>query len=146
MQRGERLTHCKRGHEFTAENIKYKNGPRGRYRNCRECFRLQRRSSRKYDPISARIRNLAAYGMNNAVFDSWVQSQDNKCKICDESFSITPFIDHDRSCCNKPGSCGQCIRGLLCRNCNSGLGLFQDNTKILQKAINYLRAWEQNAK
>ena len=31
------------------------------------------------------------------------------------------------------------IRGVLCRNCNSALGLFQDDTEILEKAIRYLK-------
>jgi hypothetical protein len=31
------------------------------------------------------------------------------------------------------------VRGLLCRNCNNGLGQFKDNIETLEKAITYLK-------
>ena len=34
------------------------------------------------------------------------------------------------------------IRGLLCNNCNRGLGLFKDNGKLLARALIYLFAEE----
>lgn len=30
------------------------------------------------------------------------------------------------------------IRGLLCRNCNLGVGYLMDNTELMQSAIKYL--------
>lgn len=48
-------------------------------------------------------------------------------------------IDHDHGCCPKDRSCGKCIRGLLCANCNLGLGNFKDNLTLLQGAIEYLQ-------
>lgn len=34
-------------------------------------------------------------------------------------------VDHDRRCCAGKRSCGKCIRGLLCANCNLKLGAFE---------------------
>lgn len=44
-------------------------------------------------------------------------------------------VDHDHSCCPRtPGgsrSCGKCVRGWLCRNCNVALGLlYEDSARI----------------
>lgn len=47
-------------------------------------------------------------------------------------------IDHDHSCCPGEITCGECIRGILCRRCNSGLGLFRDDWRIAQNAMKYL--------
>jgi len=37
------------------------------------------------------------------------------------------------------------IRGYLCWNCNLGLGHFKDNEELLQRAIEYLRAFRKDA-
>lgn len=57
-------------------------------------------------------------------------------KVCEICGSIAKGkrrhnIDH----CHTTGN----IRGLLCDLCNKGLGLFKDDTNLLQNAINYLR-------
>jgi hypothetical protein len=48
-------------------------------------------------------------------------------------------IDHDHSCCDSVKTCGRCVRGILCVNCNAGLGNFDDNADLLVLAIEYLR-------
>lgn len=37
----------------------------------------------------------------------------------------TICVDHDHKCCPGQYSCGKCIIGLLCRNCNAMLGQYQ---------------------
>ena len=48
-------------------------------------------------------------------------------------------VDHDHSCCPGKTSCGKCVRGLLCRNCNRNiLGRLHDEPAALQRGIDYL--------
>lgn len=65
------------------------------------------------------------------------EQQKDLCAICFEpgfmmnSRVKSPLnVDHDHI----TGS----VRGLLCHNCNRGLGLFQDNIERLKSAIKYL--------
>lgn len=53
---------------------------------------------------------------------------DRQCQICSHKDKLV--VDH----CHSSGK----IRGILCSNCNSGLGQFSDNTEYIQAAINYL--------
>ena len=80
--------------------------------------------------------NLKKYGITPEDYQRLFDEQKGKCKICGstESFrngsSYNLFVDHDHST-NK-------VRGLLCHNCNAGLGHFRDNEGYLNKAIEYL--------
>ena len=59
------------------------------------------------------------------------ETQESKCKICPKSITIEDSaIDHNHAT-------GE-FRGLLCKNCNRALGLFQDSPTILSKAAAYL--------
>lgn len=71
------------------------------------------------------------YGIDESIFNNLLISQDYKCKICNINIDKqTCVIDHDHNTYK--------VRGLLCRNCNTGLGLFNDNVNSLLNAIKYL--------
>jgi len=66
----------------------------------------------------------------------------NVCCICQKPCNTQEVlsVDHDHSCCtHRNKSCGKCVRGLLCFKCNTGLGRFNDDPDLLQRAITYLR-------
>lgn len=68
-------------------------------------------------------------------------------KCSNESCEIggTLHMDHAHSCC-PPGSfertskvsCGNCVRGWLCRSCNLALGKLQENPRRIQGLLDYL--------
>lgn len=57
--------------------------------------------------------------------------QNGLCAICYSQLDSKAHLDHDHST-NK-------IRGILCANCNTGLGMFRDRISILLNAIEYLK-------
>jgi hypothetical protein len=74
------------------------------------------------------------YGIDINDYEKIFKDQEERCAICGIALKQLNhrvlFIDHD----HVSGS----IRGLLCSNCNKGIGLFKDDIKILENAINYL--------
>jgi hypothetical protein len=72
---------------------------------------------------------LAQYKMKPADFERRVKEQDGLCAICLNSRVLV--IDHNHDTDK--------VRGLLCENCNRGLGFFRDCVLILESAIAYLQ-------
>lgn len=68
--------------------------------------------------------------------DQFFKLMESDCYICGSRENL--HIDHDHSCCPTEKSCGECVRGVLCRGCNHGLGNFSDDPERLQRAIEYL--------
>jgi hypothetical protein len=81
-------------------------------------------------PCWAAIGREHRYGITQEEFDQLMVEQDGACAICVNPFILAPHVDH----CHATGS----VRGLLCTNCNTGLGKFRDSVENLQRAIAYL--------
>lgn len=67
------------------------------------------------------------------TFEALCNEQNNKCAICGEQLYAgtgNHAVDH----CHITG----CVRGLLCINCNSGVGKLHDDVRLLARAIAYL--------
>lgn len=91
---------------------------------CRTCTRIWRLND--------------TYGMTPEQVEILFNGQGRACEICGTK-DAKWVIDHDHACC--PGerrTCGQCIRGILCDPCNTGLGRFSDSVDTLKAAIGYL--------
>jgi hypothetical protein len=91
-----------------------------------------------------RLRHLRTqYNLSPERLDKILQEQKNRCAICNNLFSAENVfsVDHDHRCCDKYGSCGKCIRWLLCTFCNHLLGCAKDNPEILEAAKTKLLEW-----
>lgn len=75
------------------------------------------------------------HGITIGEYDKMVAKYDGNCWSCKERPAT--HIDHDHKCCKKAYSCGQCIRGILCSQCNTALGLLQDNVDMINKLSEY---------
>lgn len=88
---------------------------------------------------------LSRRGITVKEFNVMLHSQDGKCCVCGVSQADVKehfSVDHDHTCCVGENSCGQCIRGLLCNRCNSGLGHFNDSKELLRSAADYLEKYD----
>jgi len=73
------------------------------------------------------------YGITLTQYNQLLTNQNSCCLICKRHRSILNqdlHTDHDHTT-------GE-VRGLLCFNCNQGLGNFKDSVEFLKSAIEYL--------
>lgn len=98
----------------------------------------------KEHPEWVRDRNLKRFNITGAEADALLAEQGGGCAICGEPPSRRALdIDHDHSCCDGNFSCGKCIRGLLCSDCNMGIGKLGDrDPERLLAAAGYLLMWK----
>ena len=80
---------------------------------------------------------ISHHGITREMFDEMIISQSGLCKICLAQL-IKPSIDHNHQCCEGTYSCGYCIRGLICRKCNSAIGLAGDSSETLIRMAEYI--------
>ena len=118
-----------------------------RYHACKPTARSRalalKRSKKWAKENPERIREIFRkheYGISPEEYRLRLRNQKSLCAICGKKETQTDHrsgktrtlsVDHDHKT-NK-------IRGLLCGNCNRGLGLFQDDLSLLLKAIKYLK-------
>lgn len=70
------------------------------------------------------------YGISQYDYDQIWEAQSGLCAICGHTDFKTLSVDHDHHT--------GIVRGLLCTNCNQGLGKFKDNPNLLISAVAYL--------
>jgi hypothetical protein len=82
-------------------------------------------------------RRRVNYGVTREQYDAMVEEQGGRCKVCGTDQPSTHprkthwCVDH----CHTTGR----VRGLLCDNCNRGIGLLKDCPEVLSRAAAYLR-------
>ena len=63
---------------------------------------------------------MRRYNITVEQYDQMLADQGGVCAICKKPpLKNRLHVDHDHACCDRVGSCGKCIRGLLCSSCNS---------------------------
>ncbi|MFJ8632822.1 endonuclease domain-containing protein [Streptomyces sp. NPDC093568] len=70
-------------------------------------------------PCNAERVRLQHYKVTKEFVDMLLRFQRSRCAVCRSVHTggKALHLDHDHSCCLQ-GSCGDCVRGLVCANCN----------------------------
>lgn len=124
--------------------------------NNRELLAKRTADRRALDPQTFKEyeadRHLKAnYGLTREQWWDLLRAQDFRCYGCpkildpEKHFSSGRgkkdkiCVDHDHLCCPGSKSCGGCIRGLLCDDCNRGAGSCKDDPEILERLAVHIR-------
>jgi hypothetical protein len=108
----------------------------GYHSYCLPCHNARGKESKQRLYGGTREYHLRArYGIGQDVFDELLAEQGGVCAIC--RAPDPQHVDHD----HRTGW----VRGILCFNCNGGLGQFRDDPEHLASAITYLKGttWQR---
>jgi hypothetical protein len=93
-----------------------------------KCFHNNRKSKLSHKELDKIYQAKFRYGLNKQEYLNLMTIEN--CQICGKDIKDKKYIDH----CHSTGM----IRGILCNNCNTGLGMFKDSKDVIQKALNYI--------
>src|SRR5271157_4560843 len=107
---------------------------------CKPCMH-DYRQARGWDHLST------FYKKTPEQIEELLATQNGLCAICQEPTTEKLQVDHDHACCSGTNriTCGKCIRGLLCKQCNRMLGFAKDDPARLRRAAEYLEKFKTKA-
>ena len=109
----------------------------GRHPYCKPCHNARGKESKQRLYGGSRHYHLKyRYGIGADEFDELVKQQGGICAICGRD--DPEHVDHS----HETGE----VRGILCFNCNGGLGQFRDSIDALRAAAMYLATREGDAR
>lgn len=83
------------------------------------------------------------HGMTPWELHALYLRQDGRCYLCDDPLHpdlAAADVDHDHACCPASRSCGRCVRGIACSDCNRLIGFGHDNPARIRRAADNLEA------
>lgn len=139
------------GHVGPLEDFKKaKQNKDGRGSQCKSCHTAYMRRYYSNNPkqlannrrlCNKYVPNWKRHGLTEDQYYAMLALHDGKCHSC--RVAEVEVVDHDHSCCGGSHSCGKCVRGLLCKACNSALGHMQDDVERLNSLVRYLETAEK---
>jgi hypothetical protein len=121
------------------KNILIKKEYNKQYNQNNKTLRKEKEQQKRInDPLRYKKQRLRSrYGISYEEYLILLERNGNCCRICgitnekyNELYHKDLSIDHCHT--------SKIIRGILCDNCNTGLGQFKDDIELLDKAKNYL--------
>ena len=96
-------------------------------------WHLNNKDNPKYKEARQDTYFKTKYNLSSEEREKILKDQDNACAICQTPLQFEGTLTHTDHC-HETGR----VRGILCTNCNRGLGHFKDNINNLKNAIFYL--------
>ena len=132
---------CKISKEYS-EFYKDKKNKDGYYSSCKTCKKEYEKEYSKTDKYKEKIRKIRWKEQNiDITYEQYLKmflEQKGSCAICGSTtnqFNKGMCVDHNHS--------NGKIRGLLCTDCNRGIGSLKDDISLLKKAIEYLGKYDE---
>lgn len=128
--------------DLFAKGKNYKDGRRGTCKKCHTSYMTNyynNNPDKKAEKIklnSGKDPNWKRHHITEKTFNEMLDKNNGLCYACNINKGTS--IDHDHSCCSGNRSCGKCVRGILCNQCNTALGLIKDSKNTLNNLIKYL--------
>lgn len=144
---------CTRCHE-SLPLARFNTHPKGKFglrSICKACQLVTHSIWRKNNFVRVRHNRLRQkFQISLGDYNTMLFEQGYVCAIClkPETMKrggkvVELSVDHDRSCCPTSVSCGKCVRGLLCYACNTGIGRFNDDVAVIDRAIRYISKYKE---
>ena len=119
-----------------AKGSKYNNGYRGTCKKCHSSYVTQKQKDNPHKRKANPNRKWRRHGLEDHRYFDLYSKHNGKCHSCKDRDGIN--IDHDHTCCNGSYSCGKCVRGILCSQCNTALGLLNDERNKIISLLEYI--------
>lgn len=125
--------------------VKDKRYESGRRNQCKRCYtnymieyykKNQDQRGKKIKMNTKYVAPWKRHHMTEEDFNKLFNMFDGKCHLCRQRDATS--IDHDHSCCKTNRSCGKCVRGILCRGCNTALGSLKENPDTIARLLDYI--------
>ena len=98
--------------------VNSKLGKHGKAGQCKSC---RNKKNQEY-------RNKNFYGITEPEYQQLLADSNNICRLCGNSGSLVVDHNHDT---------GK-VRGMICRQCNSAIGMLHDSPVLISKVLQYM--------
>lgn len=107
----------------------------GAEKRCKPCKQRQNSASYQRNKEAVKLRGIKKkYGLSK---EQYYKLLENGCEVCEAVDNLV--VDHDHSCCPTGLTCGNCIRGCLCKRCNIAEGLFKNDPNNIKNLLKYMQ-------
>lgn len=128
---------CESTHSCKKVKNKYHSDPEYRDRVLKDSSKRSKKRYREDHEFrkallvkNRKVKLLSRYKISEQEYDNMLYTQNFICKICKNKDNRRLAVDHN----HVSGK----VRGLLCRFCNTALGLFKDSPELLRDAAKYV--------